>query len=83
MSLLLYLRVLAKFPFPTIVYYSALGIGLYLFYRRKVIAKFYKKQQQQQQQNSNNGNNNNNDNINNNNNVYEKMTIYSSGELRP
>ena len=36
------IRVLAKFTFPTIVSYSALGIGLYLFYRKKVIAQFKK-----------------------------------------
>ena len=32
----------AKFTFPTIVSYSALGSGLYLFYRKKIfiIAQF-------------------------------------------
>ena len=30
----------AKFTFPTIVSYSAFGIGLYLFYRKKVLAQF-------------------------------------------
>ena len=30
---------LAKFTFPTIISYAALGIGLYIFYRKKVIAQ--------------------------------------------
>ena len=37
--LIIKLRVLAKFTFLTIVSYCALRIGLYLFYRNKVIAQ--------------------------------------------
>ena len=33
----------AKFKFQTIVSYSTLGIGLYLFYRKNVIAQFQNK----------------------------------------
>ena len=33
-------RVLIKLTFPIIVSYSALGIGLYLFYRKNAIAQF-------------------------------------------
>ena len=35
----------AKFTFSTIVSYSALGIGLYLFHRNKVTAQFKREKQ--------------------------------------
>ena len=40
--IILYFRLLAKFTFPSIVFYSALGIGLYLFAGKKVIVQFKK-----------------------------------------
>ena len=36
-SLSLYLQVLAKFTFPIIISYSALGIDPFIFYRKKVL----------------------------------------------
>ena len=38
--MMIFFTIAAKFTFPKFVSYSAVGIGLYLFYRKKIIAQF-------------------------------------------